>query len=159
MYCFTGYPGSGKSEVMKFLSVLWVKNYGGKVVMYSPEENQTQLIDDLAQCFLEKNTNPNYPDQCTAEEYTQALKWLNDNYIFLEYEGLVNIQTLLSDYESLTLRGFDFFVTDPFNYVAEGSMDDGKGISKYLKTALTHMKTFAKKNDVINTIVEHPRRS
>ena len=68
-------------------------------------------------------------------------------------------QTLLDDFQDLADEGYSMFITDPFNYVAEGSFDDGKGnVHKYLKTALSHQKTFAKRNKVINVIVEHPKQ-
>jgi twinkle protein len=158
VYCFTGYPGSGKSEILKWLSVLRVQLHGDKIMMYSPESDEIEIIDDIARMYLGKNTNTIYPDQCTDSEYMQALDWVQAHYEFIDFEQMPTVQTLLDTYTEAVDRGFNFFVTDPFNYVAEGSSDDGQGVSRYLKTALSHMKTFAKRNKVINVIVEHPRQ-
>ena len=37
VYCFTGYPGNGKSEFLNFLAIMWIQNSRGrKVALYSP---------------------------------------------------------------------------------------------------------------------------
>jgi energy-coupling factor transporter ATP-binding protein EcfA2 len=158
VFLFTGYPGSGKSEILKWLSVLRVKSKGEKVLMFSPESDIDELIDDLARMYIGQNTNRNFPNQCPPESYLKAIEWVNQWYEFVEFDEMPTVQTLLDHYSDAVDRGFGFFVTDPFNYVAEGSADDGNGISRYLKTALSHMKTFAKRNNVINVIVEHPNQ-
>jgi len=156
VYCFTGYPGSGKSELLAWLSVMRAMSKNIKVAMYSPESDEIELVDHLCRLFLGKNTNKEFKDQCDKDEYNDALDWVDDHYKFISYESLPSVKDLLNDYQLLT--DVEMFITDPFNYVAEGSMDDGKGISRYLKTALSHMKTFARRNKVLNVIVEHPKQ-
>lgn len=158
VYCFTGYPQSGKSEVLNWLATLRAMRKGEKIAIYSPESDEHELADQMCRLFLGQNTNSNYSGQCSFEDYQNAKQFVKEHYRFLSYDLMPSVETLLNDYTELASQGVGMFITDPFNYVAEGSMDDGRGISRYLKTALSHMKTFARVNNVINVIVEHPNQ-
>ena len=154
LYVFSGYEGSGKSEILKFLCKMAAEIYGFKAAMFSPEEETEDIIEDLARTYLGKNTNQTFKDRCTIEEWNKAKEWINKHFIFLEYDGMVNFDILLAEYEYLAeSQGVKIFITDPWNYIAEGAFDEG-GI-KYLKVALSHMKTFSRRYGVHNIIVEH----
>lgn len=153
LYLISGYEGSGKSEMLKYLCKLAAELYRWKVAMFSPEEETESIIEDLARTYLGKNTNKKFKNQCTIEEWEKAKAWINEHFTFLEYDGMVDFKTLLDEYEKLAKDGTKVFVTDPWNYVAEGAFDDN-GI-KYLKVALSHMKTFSRRYCVHNIIVEH----
>ena len=47
LYCFSGYPQSGKSEILNWLMILRAKNNGDKICMYSPETDTYELINNL----------------------------------------------------------------------------------------------------------------
>ena len=72
LYCFSGYPQSGKSEILNYLSILRAYHYGDKVMMYSPETNTAELVLNLCQAYLGKNVNPNYADKCSEDEMNKA---------------------------------------------------------------------------------------
>lgn len=155
LYLFTGYDNSGKSAVLFWLAVLFAQLYKGKVAIYSPETDNEEIVDELARLKLGKNTTDiGYP-QCTEQEYFDAIGWVSDRFRLLEYDELPTIETLLNDYQWLADKGFNMFITDPFNYIAESG--DGM-VSRYLKNALSNMKQFAKRNNVINIYVEHPKQ-
>ncbi len=160
VYCFTGYPGSGKSELLYWLSVLRAKEKNIKVAGYFPEIKRKELIHTLIAMYLGQNVNKGmkYYIQCSYDDYKIGKQWVHEHFTFLEYDVMPSCQTILDDYQDMVKEGHTMFITDPFNYVAEGSFEDGRGISMYLKTALSHMKTFAQKNNVINVIVEHPKQ-
>ena len=74
VYCFTGYPGSGKSEILYYLAVLRATEKNIKIAGYFPEIEQDELIETLTRMYIGKNTNPRFPAQCTADEYTSGLQ-------------------------------------------------------------------------------------
>ena len=158
LYGLTAYPQAGKSELLKFLSVLAAQLYGWKTVMFSPEEETDDIIEDLVRTYIGKNTNKTFKNQMMKSEWEKGLKFVEDHFIILEYDGMVDFEKLIGEYDNICRedKNFRIFITDPWNYVAEGSFDQGG--DKYLKTALTHMKTFSKRWQVHNIIVEHQNK-
>lgn len=154
---FTGYPGSGKSQVIQQLSMVQAVKRGRKVAMYSPESYPVEnLVNELIRCYLGKNIDTKYDNVCTDEEYEEGISFVHENYFFLRYPDMPRLDQLLTDYHALAEQeGVEIFITDPFNAVAESSGEDN--ISKYLKTSLTQMKMFAVDMKVFNWVVEHPR--
>lgn len=160
VYCFSGYPGSGKSEFLNYLSLLQAKKADRKIAMYSPENYPIgKLIVNLVRSYLGKNVSRYYSNICTQEELEEGLEFVNDHYYFLRYEDIPRLDDILNTYQILhDEQDVSMFITDPFNATAEGAhMGDSSNISKYLKIALTQMKIFASKNKVVNCIVEHPK--
>lgn len=164
LYCISAYPQAGKTAFLVFLAVMWAKGKGkwidpafhGPVSLYCPEEDTDDLIEMLMVAYLGKNVNKRFKDQCTPEEFNEAWKFVEENFTVLEYDGMPTFQELTMEYERKVAEGYKYFITDPWNNVAEGSMDDFG--NKYLKVSLTHMKNFAKKHQVQNFIVEHQNR-
>ena len=153
VYGISAYPQAGKSELIKFLLTKKNQLYGSKSVIFSPEEDTEDIFEDLARVYLKQNTNKMFKDQCSKQDWDRAMKWIEDNFFLLEFDGMVNFKMLLEEYENLAKLGYVDFVTDPWNYVAEGSMD-GNGF-QFLKIALSHMKTFSKRHNAHKIIVEH----
>ena len=159
VYCFTGYPGAGKSEFINYLCVLHAKETGAKIAMFTPEnypaENQ---VINLMRSYLGKNVSKGYNNICTVKEWEAAKQFVHKHFFLIEFGDVPQLNELLYEYEILhETEGVGMFVTDPFNAVAEGSIGDGN-ISKYLKVGLTQMKIFAQQNKVINVIIEHPSK-
>ena len=48
LFCCSGYPQSGKSEIMNYLLLLRAINDNDKICMYSPETDTYELISNLA---------------------------------------------------------------------------------------------------------------
>ena len=155
LYLITSYPQHGKSELIKYLSYMAVTNYEWPISLFSPEEDTEDIIEDLCRLYLGKNVNGKFGNQCSKYELEQAIEWVNKFYTFVEFDGMADFNTLLAQYESLAESGVKMFGTDPWNYVAEGNDEIGY---KFLLTALTHMKTFSKRYEVHNVIVEHQNK-
>jgi len=158
LYCFSGYDNSGKTSILFWLAVLFVKNYKRKVCIFSPEEDNLILLDELARLYLGKNTTSEYKNhpKCTAQEYADALKWVDQNFMILDVEDLQfnelpNVVGLVEYYKSLVDEGFTMFITDPLNWLND------KNDHETLKENLTVMKLFAKNENIINIYVEHPK--
>lgn len=154
LYCVSGYEQSGKSEFTKYVSLNYCQLYSKKCVLFSPEEDSGDIYEDLARQYLGKNVNPEFGATCSKAEFQEAIGWIDSNYLILEFDGMVNFEVLLDEYSRYAEDGYGIFITDPFNYVAEGAFESDGGI-KYLKVALSHMKTFSKRHGVQNIVVEH----
>ena len=157
LYCFSGYPQSGKSEFINYAMLLRSKHYDDKVVMYSPETNTYELITNLARAYIGKNVNPEFDNVCTEEEYNRGLDFIQDHFVFLEnQEELPSVAGLLNTFERLSGKGFDCFVIDPMNWLVESNVGE-TNLYNFLKVSLTNLKMFAKNYEKIVAYIEHPR--
>ena len=158
LYGLTAYPQAGKSELLKYMAVQAAKLYGWKTVIFSPEEETDDIIEDLVRTFIGKNTNKTFKNQMLPGEWERGLAFVEEHFLLLEFDGMVDFERLIDEYESIIKSDpkYKIFITDPWNYVAEGSFDQAG--DKYLKVALTHMKTFSKRHQVHNIIVEHQNK-
>tara|TARA_R100000988_G_C3982944_1_gene158026 strand:+ start:100 stop:1047 length:948 start_codon:yes stop_codon:yes gene_type:complete len=156
LYCFSGYPQSGKSEILNWLMVLRAKLNGDKICMYSPEIDIHEHITNLARAYLGKNVDIAFPDKCTNEEWESALDFIDEHFIFLENGSeMPSITKLINAFEELAKEGYTAFTIDPLNWVYEGTQNDN--IYSYLKLTLTSLKQFAKLHEVFMIYVEHPK--
>src|SRR5690606_4134240 len=81
LYCFTGWPGSGKSEFLTQLSVLQAQFKNRKIAFYSPESYPLdEFIDTVIHCYLGKSTDRRFPNVCSQDEYNSAIDWVDKNY-------------------------------------------------------------------------------
>ena len=157
VYCFSGYPQSGKSEILNYLMVLRAKHYKDKIVMYSPETNTAELILNLCRSYLGKNVNPNFDNICTKKEMNDALKFVHEHFVFLEnQEEMPSIKSLVKTFQRLSKKGYNNFIIDPLNWVVESNAGD-QNLYQYLKLSLTILKQFAKSSESIMVYVEHPK--
>ena len=156
LFCCSGYPQSGKSEIMNYLLLLRAINDNDKICMYSPETDTYELISNLARAYLGKNVDKAFPDMCTEKEWFKALDFLDDHFIFLENKDqMPSIKTLIKTYIKLSKKGFNCFLIDPFNNVYQST--ENENIYNYLKFSLTALKQFAKTYDSIMCYIEHPK--
>ena len=157
LYCFSGYPQSGKSEFINYAMLLRAKHYDDKIVMYSPESNTYELITNLARAYIGKNVNPEFDNVCTEEEYNKGLDFIQDHFVFLEnQEELPSVAGLLNTFERLSNKDFDCYVIDPMNWLVESNVGE-TNLYNYLKVSLTNLKMFAKNFDKIVCYIEHPK--
>lgn len=157
LYCFTGWPGSGKSEFLTQLSVLQSFLSNRKCAFYSPESYPIEeFIDTVIHCYLGKSTDRRYPNVCSPNEYSQGIKWVDNNFYFCDWAETPDCSTMIKAFDYLHKReGVEIFVVDPFNsLIAEG---EDRNIALGLKRNLTAFKRFAAQNKVMVWCVEHPK--
>lgn len=156
LYCFTGWPSSGKSEFLTQLSVLQAYFRKRKVAFYSPESYPVdEFIDMIIHCYLGKSTDRRYPNVCSEDEYKAAIKWAHDYFYICDWPDTPDSGKLLSSFEYLQGKGCEIFVIDPFNsIVTEG---EERNIAIALKKNLTMFKRFAQQKRVMVWLVEHPK--
>lgn len=156
LYCFTGWPSSGKSEFLTQLAVLQANFKGRKVALYSPESYPVdEFIDMFIHCYLGKSTDKRFPNFCTADEYKKAIEWVDKYFYFCDWKETPDGEKILNSFEFLRKLGCSIFIVDPFNsLVTEG---EERNIAISLKKNLTAFKRFAAQNKVMVWIVEHPK--
>ena len=156
LYAFSGYPQSGKSEILNWFMVLVARMDNEKICMYSPESNTNELICNLARAYLGKNVDKEFDNVCSKVEWNEALDFIDDHFVFLENtDEMPSIKTLIEAFEKLQKKDYSYFLIDPLNWVYESTQNDN--IYNYLKLSLTSLKQFAKTNDVTMIYVEHPK--
>ena len=156
LYCFTGWPGGGKSEFLTQLSVIQAEFKKRKVAFYSPESYPVdEFLDTFIHSYLGKTTDMRFPHVCSDDEYKKAIKWANDYFYFCDWSDTPNAETLLNAFEYLHTQGCEIFIVDPFNSIVTEGED--RNIAVALKKNLTLFKRFAAQKRVQVWLVEHPK--
>jgi len=157
MYCFSGWPGSGKSELVNYLAVQRSIKYKTKVAMYSPENYPIEhLVENLIRCYLGKSVEKGYNNQCTKEELEEAKEFLKTRFRFIQFDDIPNHLDVINEFQRLyEEEGYEMFILDPFNAILNAN---NESISQYFQAALTQFKMFASNNKIIMVHIEHPRR-
>lgn len=156
LYCFTGWPGGGKTEFLTQLSVLQSSMKKRKVAFYSPESYPIdEYIDSFIHCYLGKTTDRRFGHVCSEVEYESAIEWANEFYYFCDWDDTPDCPTLLRAFDHLYTLGVRIFVVDPFNSInTEG---EERNIAVSLKRNLTAFKRFAAQKRCMVLLVEHPK--
>lgn len=156
LYCFTGWPGGGKSEFLTQLSVIQANFKKRKVAFYSPESYPVdEFIDTIIHSYLGKTTDKRFPHVCSSDEYKKAINWADDYFYFCDWQETPNAETLLKAFDYLHKKGCEIFVIDPFNSIVTEGED--RNIAVALKKNLTLFKRFAVQKRVMVWLVEHPK--
>lgn len=157
LYCFTGWPGSGKTEFITQLSVLQAAFKKRKIAFYSPESYPVdEFIDTFIHCYLGKSTDKRFPNVCSEKEYNDAIDWVDQHFFFCDWQDTPDTETIINAFKFLQKeKGVSIFVVDPFNsLVTEG---EDRNIAVALKKNLTTFKRFCQQNRVMSWLVEHPK--
>ena len=156
LYCFTGWPSSGKSEFLTQLAVFQANFKNRKIALYSPESYPVEeFIDMFIHCYLGKSTDKRFPNVCSEDEYDQAIEWVHDHFFFCDWPDTPDADKLILAFNHLKTLGCEIFLIDPFNSIVTEGEDRNIAIS--LKRNLTAFKRFASQNKVMVWLVEHPK--
>jgi twinkle protein len=156
LYCFTGWPGGGKSEFLTQLSVLQAAIKKRKIAFYSPESYPVdEFIDNFIHSYLGKTTDKKFPNVCSENEYADAIKWADEYFYYCDWKETPDAETLLRAFDFLHSKGCEIFIIDPFNSIATEGED--RNIAVALKKNLTLFKRFAAQKRVMIWLVEHPK--
>jgi energy-coupling factor transporter ATP-binding protein EcfA2 len=155
MYCMTGWPGSGKSELLTQLAVLQAINNKRKIAFYSPENYPVdEFVDAIIHCYTGKSPDKKY-SQLTKHEYLKAIEWVDNFFYFLDWEDTPDANMVIEAFKYLNKSGVEMFCIDPFNsLISEG---EDRNIAVSLKKNLTSFKRFSQQNRVMTFLIEHPK--
>jgi twinkle protein len=157
LYCFTGWPGSGKTEFITQLSVMQAYFKKRKVAFYSPESYPVdEFIDTFIHCYLGKSTDKRFPNVCSDQEYSEAIEWVDKHFFFCDWEETPDSETVINAFKFLQkTKGVEIFIIDPFNSLLSEGED--RNIAVALKRNLTAFKRFCTQHRVASWLVEHPK--
>lgn len=155
-YAVTGWPGSGKSELVLQLALLQATISKRKVAFYSPESYPVEsFIATMAHCLLGESTDRSYPNCCTEAKYIAALNWLHEWIYLVDYEESPKPDEVVEDFKSLkTAMGVKVFILDPFNSLTN---EEGENMAIQLKDILNKFVHFTHSEKVIFFCIEHPK--
>ena len=146
LFLITGFPQSGKSELLRFIACNWVKSGRGKVCFFSPENETPILYTEII------NSVRGNMDYKVAEDF------VNEHFEILEINennGLPEIKSMIDEMEEQSIRGYNFFIIDPMNWLTSTTYN-GNGFEA-LRATLTFLKQFAKRTKSVVGYVEHPK--
>lgn len=147
----TGFPGSGKSEIVDAILVNMSLMYGWKTLFFSPENHPVeQHMSKLAEKFIGKQSI-----HFTKEERNNAISFLDSycTWIYPEHPTLDII--IKSAIEHKTKYGLDVLVIDPWN--ALDHERGGRMMHEDLGFRLSQLLKVGRDHDILVIVVAHPK--
>ena len=153
---WTGTPGSGKSNVLDMVSVLLNVKHNWKTVYYSPEYHPVSLhISHLIEKLTGKRFSQKY---MSTSEFEQAFEYVSDNFFTINPDEYTTIEDILSVAQQFVKRkGIKHLVIDPFNTL-EHNTPQGMSQTTHIGKILDLLTRFARKNNILVSLVAHPRK-
>ena len=155
MYVVSGYPGTGKSTFINYITMRLLTLYGWRTLFYSPEkmpvENHlSELIEVLVGKKFEKGSMSESDMQMAAEYLSGNVMHIDDTTDDLD--KILRLASVI-----VRRHGIKVFVIDPFMYLAIRNLG---GVSETTKITemLKKIRSFARDNDVMVIVVAHPRK-
>lgn len=152
----TGIPNMGKSEFIDFLCVQYNKVHGLKTLYFSPENQPIAL--HLSK-LVSKYTNTHFSsDSISESEYNKTIDYISDNFYFMNYETVFNLDVILEETQNLiNSEKIDVLVIDSYNKL-EAQKEFSVSETDYISKVLDTLERFAKKNNILLFLIAHPRK-
>lgn len=156
VYIGTGYPGSGKSEVVDEIICRLNLIYGLKAVYFSPENYPMQLhASKLIEKFVGKSFSSQYIDKKTIDI---AYEYIKDSFYYIAPENDFTFETILSKARQTILqKGVKILVIDPYNQI-EHKKNKSETETEYVSRFMSELTRFARMNNVIIFLIAHPSK-
>lgn len=149
----TGYGNHGKSFFM--LQMMLTKSIwdGWKWAIFSPENYPpNDFYDDIVEMYVGK-----WLQNMTEQEYTEACKFISEHIYYVYPENEHDINSIHEKFRYLILKkGIDGVMIDPFNQL-DKTQKAYERDDQYLSWVLKDIKRFALLNNIVYTIIAHPK--
>lgn len=153
----TGIPNMGKSEFVDFICTQYNKIHNIKTIYFSPENQPLELhISKL----ISKFTNKSFDDKSVDKtEYNNIVNHILDNYHFLNYDNVFNLDVVLSEATNLINNdeNIGVLVIDSYNKL-EAQKDYNITETDYISKVLDTLERYAKKMNIVVILVAHPKK-
>ncbi|MDR3534006.1 MAG: DnaB-like helicase C-terminal domain-containing protein [Rhodopila sp.] len=157
----TGFPGSGKTHLVRFMMVHTAAHEARKWLCFSPEMSPWEhFMAECAQVFHDK---PFWPRQgragMTDAEIGQAGKWLRDRVTMQVCDAEDKSPTLdwliTGARDAILRHGVTDWCIDPFNEIdhQRGNLTE----AEYINRTLQRLRSFANRHGVNVWIIVHPK--
>lgn len=158
---WTGYPRSGKTQILMELLLNTSKYYGWKHLVYFPDVgNDIEVIADLMHKLTGKTFNPIYKNAISDDEIAMNLDFIFNHFYILTKE---NVKAKVTPYQF-----WDYAVElDKEVGIQTASVDSWKDLKhdtskfgrddKYLEDVLSYRNDIAERNNLHLHTVIHPK--
>jgi len=154
----TGFPSSGKSDLVDQICINLAQSNNWKTVYCSFEKPPELHMAQLAQKIVGKPFFDGPTPKMDEEERDFAFKWINEHFLFMDYrrDGPSEIEGILDVASAAVMRmGCRILVIDPYNYInVSQSLRETDAISQMLTT----VQLWAKEHDAHVFFVAHPTK-
>lgn len=156
----TGFPGSGKSDLIDQFCVNLARDYGWRTIFCSFEKPPSLHAAQLAQKLTSKAffKAENGVERMTKDEMEASLEWIRDNFQFMDATkgGPTDIDGILSVASAAVMRmGCRVLVIDPYNYITV----DRSGLeTDAISETLTKIQQWARSHDAHVFFIAHPAK-
>lgn len=158
---WTGYPMSGKTQVLMECLMNTSKFYGWKHLVYFPDVgNNVEIVADLIHKKTGKSFNPNSPNVISNEDITRSIDWIMEHFkILTRSEVKGNIQP--QDFWQLAVEiksetGLHTASIDSWKDMNHDYMKYG-GYAQYLEYILPLRNHLAEQNKLHFHTIIHPK--
>lgn len=158
---WTGYPRSGKTQILMELLLNTSKWYGWKHLVYFPDVgSDVEIMADLLHKLTGKTFNPKYPNVITDEVIYRQLDWICEHFKILTKEDIKakltpyqfwDLSAKLKANEGLHTASIDSW-KDMYHDTSKFSRDD-----KYLEDVLSYRNAVAERHNLHLHTVIHPK--
>ncbi len=158
MTVVTGFPSSGKSDLIDQICLNLARQEGLKTVYCSFEKPPALHMAQLAQKLMDQPffEGPSTRMECSKKDY--AHEWLDEHFLFMDHslDGPSTIEGILDTASAAVMRlGCRLLVIDPYNFIEMPSEErETDAISKML----TKIQKWAKSHDVHVFFIAHPTK-
>lgn len=160
MTVVTGFPGSGKSDLIDQVCLNAAQQHGWKTAFCSfekpPHLHMAQLASKIVgKPFFDGMTKP----RMSIEERDAALGWMLDHFVWLDYMAgaPAHIEGILDFARAAVMRmGVRILVIDPYNFIEVDTKDRLE--TDAINGMLTKVQQFAKQSGVHVFFVAHPAK-
>lgn len=159
MTVVTGFPGSGKSDLIDQVCINAAKNHNWKTVFCSFEKPPHLHMAQLCAKVTGKPFFEGHNPRMTPAERDQAKAWINDHFVFMDYMAgaPADIDGILEFARAAVMRmGIRILVIDPYNFIEVDYRDRLE--TDAINQMLTKVQRFAKQSGVHVFFVAHPAK-
>jgi len=155
----TGFPASGKSDLIDQICVNLAKSHNWKTIFCSFEKPADYHYAQIAQKVIDRPFfTDNGVSRMTQEEVEYSKQVMKDNFVFMNNRsgGATDIDSILTKASECVMRyGSRILVIDPYNYI---DMSKGGRETDAISQMLTKVQQFAKNHDSHVFFIAHPAK-
>ena len=154
----TGFPSSGKSDLIDQICLNLARSEGIKTVYCSFEKPPALHMAQLAQKLMDRPFFEGISTRMEHEKKDYAYEWMDEHFLFMDHtlDGPTTIDGILDTASAAVMQiGCRVLVIDPYNFIELPPSDrETDSINKML----TLIQKWAKSHDVHVFFIAHPTK-
>lgn len=158
MTVVTGFPSSGKSDLIDQICLNLARSEGIKTVYCSFEKPPALHMAQLAQKLMDRPFFEGISTRMEHEKKDYAYEWMDEHFLFMDHtlDGPSTIEGILDTASAAVMQiGCRVLVIDPYNFIELPKADrETDSISRML----TKIQKWAKSHDVHVFFIAHPTK-